>query len=167
MVIPRALRGAWWGRDADKLGLAAVTNGLSADHERHLELGGKGFLLGDGTLRYGRETIVETYYTAPVYRGVSLTADGQVIVKPGYNIDGLAASRDPARDQRPPMMFARGDAIACVHTSVIAERPGIGGAALSVGKNATAANRCATGTNRRVASGSCSIARGCSGPRGM
>jgi len=81
------LRGTWWGRDADKLGLAAVTNGLSADHERHLELGGKGFVLGDGMLHYGRETIVEAYYAAPVYRGISLTVDSQLIVNPGYNID--------------------------------------------------------------------------------
>jgi hypothetical protein len=81
------LRGAWWHRDADKLGLAFVTNGLSADHERYLELGGKGFLLGDGTLHYGRETIVETYYNARVYRGVSVAADGQLVVNPGYNTD--------------------------------------------------------------------------------
>jgi high affinity Mn2+ porin len=87
LAIGGDLRGTWWARDADKLGLAVVTNGLSADHERYLALGGKGFLLGDGTLHYGRETIVETYYTARVYRGVSVSADGQLVVDPGYNTD--------------------------------------------------------------------------------
>ncbi|HET9626157.1 MAG TPA: carbohydrate porin [Kofleriaceae bacterium] len=81
------VRGTWWGRGADKLGLAAVTNGLSDGHARYLQLGGKGFLLGDGNLHYARETVVEAYYTARVYRGVSLAADGQVIVDPGFNAD--------------------------------------------------------------------------------
>jgi hypothetical protein len=81
------LRGAWWRRPQDKIGLAFVSNGLSADHRRYLELGGKGFILGDGGLRYGRETIVETYYNFSMYRGVSLSADVQVIGNPGYNRD--------------------------------------------------------------------------------
>ncbi|HEX4418784.1 MAG TPA: carbohydrate porin [Kofleriaceae bacterium] len=79
------LRGAPWGRAADKLGLAVVTDGLSADHRRYLALGGKGFLLGDGALSYGRETIAEAYYTARLYRGVFVSADAQLIVNPGYN----------------------------------------------------------------------------------
>lgn len=81
------LRGAWWGRGADKLGLAAVSNGLATDHARYLELGGHGFLLGDGALHYGRELIVEAYYNARVYRGISLAADAQLVVHPGYNAD--------------------------------------------------------------------------------
>src|SRR5262249_54201877 len=55
---------------ADKLGLAAVTNGLSELHRTYLALGGNGFLLGDGRLHYGREDIIEAYYTARAYRGV-------------------------------------------------------------------------------------------------
>jgi high affinity Mn2+ porin len=81
------LRGAPWHRDADKLGLAAVTSGLADDHRRYLARGGKGFLLGDGRLRYGRETLVEAYYTARAYRGVSIAADLQLIARPGYNAD--------------------------------------------------------------------------------
>lgn len=52
-----------------------------------LTLGGKGFLLGDGRLRYGRETIVETYYTAQVHHGTFVAADLQLIARPGYNRD--------------------------------------------------------------------------------
>ncbi|MFT3774821.1 MAG: carbohydrate porin [Minicystis sp.] len=81
------LRGAWWRRPGDKVGLALATNGLSADHRRYLALGGKGFLLGDGKLTYGRENIVETYYNAALYRGVSAALDMQVIQNPGYNRD--------------------------------------------------------------------------------
>ena len=34
---------------------------------------------------YGRENLVETYYTAHVYRGLYLGPDLQCIVNPGYN----------------------------------------------------------------------------------
>jgi hypothetical protein len=56
-------------------------------HRTYLALGGKGFLLGDGMLHYGREDIVETYYTARAYRGVSPSLDVQLIERPGYNRD--------------------------------------------------------------------------------
>jgi carbohydrate-selective porin OprB len=70
-----------------KLGVAGVTNGLSEDHRTYLALGGKGFLLGDGKLRYGREDILEAYYTARAYRGVFPAIDLQLIDHPGYNRD--------------------------------------------------------------------------------
>ena len=44
----------------DKLGGVFVSNGISADHQKYLALGGLGFLLGDGALNYGRENIVES-----------------------------------------------------------------------------------------------------------
>ncbi|HEY0192224.1 MAG TPA: carbohydrate porin [Kofleriaceae bacterium] len=81
------LRGTAWGRAADKLGAALVSSGLSQDHREYLALGGSGFLLGDGALSYGRETIAEAYYTARVYRGVFVAADVQLVVHPGYNVD--------------------------------------------------------------------------------
>jgi hypothetical protein len=70
-----------------KLGLAAVTNGISRSHRDYLALGGKGFLLGDGRLRYGREDIVEAYYTVRAYRGVFPAVDVQGIEHPGYNVE--------------------------------------------------------------------------------
>lgn len=81
------VRGTPWHREGDKIGLAAVTNGLASDHHRYLELGGKGFLLGDGRLHYGRETILEAYYNARTYRGVFVAVDLQLVVNPGYNRD--------------------------------------------------------------------------------
>ena len=71
----------------DRIGVAVVSNGLSQEHREYLRLGGLGFLLGDGTLRYGRETIVESYYAAGIGRGVSLSAGLQHVVHPGYNRD--------------------------------------------------------------------------------
>ena len=46
-----------------------------------------GFLMGDGGLNYGRENILETYYTAHVWRGIYLAPGLQRIVNPGYNRD--------------------------------------------------------------------------------
>jgi high affinity Mn2+ porin len=81
------LSGALWNRSADRLGVAVVSNGLSGPHREYLTLGGLGFLLGDGTLRYGREDILETYYTARLWRGLSAAAGLQYIDHPGYNRD--------------------------------------------------------------------------------
>ncbi len=87
VAVGADLRGSWWKRARDKVGLALVTNGLSADHRRYLALGGHGFLLGDGALKYGRENILETYYNFAIHRGISAAMDVQVIENPGYNRD--------------------------------------------------------------------------------
>jgi high affinity Mn2+ porin len=77
--------GALWGRANDRVGLALVTNGLSAEHREYLALGGLGFLLGDGKLSYARECIAETYYTLFIGWGLFLALDAQGIANPGYN----------------------------------------------------------------------------------
>lgn len=81
------LAGYHWRRLLDRLGVAVVGDGISGDHRRYLELGGKGFMLGDGGLRYGTEEIFETYYTAHLWRGIFASADLQHIANPGYNRD--------------------------------------------------------------------------------
>jgi len=80
-------RGAWWHRKQDRAGIAVVTNGICKDHQEYLRLGGLGFLLGDGNLNYGRENILESYYTAHVWRGIYLAPGVQHINDPGYNRD--------------------------------------------------------------------------------
>ena len=79
--------GKQWHRSYDKAGLAFITNGISGDHREYLKLGGLGFLLGDGTLTYGRENIVEAYYNAHFWRGVYGALDLQHFTNPGYNRD--------------------------------------------------------------------------------
>ena len=81
------IAGTRWLRPLDRAGVAMVSNGLSAPHREYLALGGLGFLLGDGGLRYGRENIVEAYYTAHAWRGVSASGGLQFVDHPGYNQD--------------------------------------------------------------------------------
>jgi hypothetical protein len=81
------VRGGLWHRKQDRAGFAFVSNGIKKDHQVYLAHGGEGFLLGDGGLRYGRENIVESYYTAHVWRGIYLAPGVQHINDPGYNRD--------------------------------------------------------------------------------
>jgi high affinity Mn2+ porin len=79
--------GARWGRRADRMGLAFVSNGINHEHARYLGYGGFGFLLGDGQLNYGRENILESYYTLHLWRGIFPAVGLQYMVNPGYNRD--------------------------------------------------------------------------------
>ena len=81
------LAGNAWHRTLDKIGTVFVTNGISADHQHYLALGGLGFLLGDGALNYGRENIIESYYNAHLWRGIFGGVEIQHIDHPGYNRD--------------------------------------------------------------------------------
>jgi len=79
--------GAKWHRRQDRAGIAFVTNGIKKDHQNYLAAGGYGFLIGDGHLNYARENILESYYTAHVWRGIYLAPGLQYVVNPGYNRD--------------------------------------------------------------------------------
>jgi high affinity Mn2+ porin len=79
--------GTSWGRPVDKVGVAFVTNAISKDHWEYLKLGGHGFILGDGTLNYGRENILETYYNLHVWRGLYYALGYSFVDNPGYNRD--------------------------------------------------------------------------------
>jgi len=81
------LQGSKWKRPKDRLGVAMLVNAISGDHREYLALGGLGFLLGDGSLTYGREEIFESYYTLHAWRDLSVSADAQRIWNPGYNRD--------------------------------------------------------------------------------
>lgn len=79
--------GRRWGRKFDRAGAVFVSNGISRDHQKYLALGGYGFLLGDGRLTYGRETIEEAYYTVHLWRGAYPSVGVEHINNPGYNRD--------------------------------------------------------------------------------
>jgi carbohydrate-selective porin OprB len=79
--------GSWWRRKQVRAGIAFVTNAIKKDHQNYLAAGGLGFLLGDGRLNYGRENILESYYTVHVWRGIYLAPGVQHISDPGYNRD--------------------------------------------------------------------------------
>lgn len=86
------LSGAHWARPADHFSVAVAVNGLSGDHRAYLAAGGNGFMLGDGALNYGREQILEAYYSVTPFDHVTLSPDLQLVHNPGYNRD-----RGPAR----------------------------------------------------------------------
>ncbi len=77
--------GSMWNRRYDRAGAAFVSNGITSEHARYLGYGGLGLILGDGKLSYAREHLMETYYTAHLWRGLFLGPDLQLIVHPGYN----------------------------------------------------------------------------------
>ncbi len=87
ILVGVGANGKPWRRKLDRAGVALASNGISGDHKEYLALGGRGFLLGDGRLAYGREQIVEFYYTVHVWRGVFGSLDLQHITNPGYNRD--------------------------------------------------------------------------------
>jgi len=82
-----SLAGSRWKRRRDCLGAAFVENGISKDHREYLAAGGKGFIIGDGRLNYGREEILETYYSVSLGKGFSLSPDFQWVENPAYNCD--------------------------------------------------------------------------------
>lgn len=79
--------GHTWNRPNDKIGVAFVSNAIKRDHQNYLHYGGRGFLLGDGNLTYGRENILEWYYNAHLWRGLYAMVGGSFIAHPGYNRD--------------------------------------------------------------------------------
>lgn len=78
-------RGSRWHRPLDRAGALFVSNGISAAHQSYLANGGLGFILGDGGLTYGRETIEEAFYAAHIWRGAYFSFDLQHVNNPGYN----------------------------------------------------------------------------------
>jgi high affinity Mn2+ porin len=88
LAVGASLGGKGWHREADRIGLATVVNGISKARERYLADGGLGILIGDGALPHpGEEWITEAYYSAAVAKGFALSADYQRVVHPGYNRD--------------------------------------------------------------------------------
>ena len=82
-----SIKGSRWGRPDDTAGIGGAINGLSAAHRDFLAAGGLGLLIGDGQLNYRPERILEAYYAYSVIKGVTLTADYQLITNPAYNAD--------------------------------------------------------------------------------
>ena len=82
-----SLKGSRWKRKDDVIGIAAVINGISAEHRNFLKAGGYGFIIGDGNLNYAHEAILETYYNAKLFSAFWLTLDYQFVNHPAYNED--------------------------------------------------------------------------------
>jgi len=82
-----SIKGSYWGRETDTIGLGGAINGLSAAHRDFLAAGGLGLLIGDGRINYRTEKILEAYYAYSVNKSTTLTFDYQLIANPAYNAD--------------------------------------------------------------------------------
>ena len=88
VVIGTSVRGLLWHRPEDTVGMAVIDNGISAEREEYLNLGGLGILVGDGKLPHpGPEQILETYYNLGVLARAHLSLDYQWVKNLGYNTD--------------------------------------------------------------------------------
>jgi high affinity Mn2+ porin len=87
-----SIKGSYWGRPSDTIGVGGAINGLSEANRNFLAAGGLGLLIGDGQLNYGTERILETYYAYAVDKNLTVTADYQLVVNPAYNADRGPAS---------------------------------------------------------------------------
>jgi high affinity Mn2+ porin len=81
-----SIKGDFWRRPDDTIGLAGMINGISRDAQKFLAAGGSGILAGDGALDYGIEQGLEAYYNMRVWRNIHATADYQYFANPAYNI---------------------------------------------------------------------------------
>jgi high affinity Mn2+ porin len=82
-----SIKGEAWHRPDDTFGLAGAANGLSHVHQEFFEDGGTGILAGDGTLNYGWEKILETYYDFQIWKTIHAAVDYQFITDPAFNRD--------------------------------------------------------------------------------
>jgi high affinity Mn2+ porin len=82
-----AIKGSYWGRPSDTIGIGGAINGLSGAHRDFLAAGGLGLLIGDGRLNYRPEQILEAYYAFAIDKHFTFTADYQLITNPAYNAD--------------------------------------------------------------------------------
>jgi high affinity Mn2+ porin len=86
--VGTSIKGLAWHRADDTVGVAVIDNGISAEREEYLNLGGLGILIGDGRLPHpGAEQILETYYNVGVLAWAHVTLDYQWVKNPAYNTD--------------------------------------------------------------------------------
>ena len=60
---------------------------LGSAHRDYLAAGGLGAFLGDGALNYGKEQLVEVFYSLQLVKHLWISPDFQYIRNPGYNRD--------------------------------------------------------------------------------
>lgn len=81
------INGTQWKRKNDAYGIALAMNNISSEHKKYLNAGGYGFIIGDGKLNYGAESIIETYYRFQLTSFLQISADYQMVFNPAYNKD--------------------------------------------------------------------------------
>ena len=69
-TVGMSVIGKRWHREFDTVASELTASGISGVHAVYLANGGHDFLIGDGKLRYGPETIWESYYSARLFAGI-------------------------------------------------------------------------------------------------
>jgi len=82
-----SLKGEFWARPNDTVGLGGVLNAISRVHQDFFAAGGTGILAGDGALNYRPEESLETYYEVHLWKTIYGTVDYQFVNNPAYNHD--------------------------------------------------------------------------------
>jgi len=82
-----SLKGGYWQRPTDTVGLGGVLNAISREQHEFYAAGGTGILAGDGQLNYGVEKSFEVYYDLQVWKTFHATLDYQFVSNPAYNRD--------------------------------------------------------------------------------
>ena len=80
-----SIKGTSWSRPHDTLGMGYAINGISASEIAYLQQGGMTAFIGDHNISYKTEQIFEAYYSAQVYKDLSISVDYQRIANPAYN----------------------------------------------------------------------------------
>lgn len=87
LALGVSLGGALWKRPDDALGFGVAFSGLNADHRDYLAAGGLGFMLGDGRLTYGAESVIDAFYRFQVVRFFAVSAEFQRYANLAFNKD--------------------------------------------------------------------------------
>ena len=82
-----SITGSRWHREGDTVATLLTFSGLSGVHSTYLSHGGLDFLIGDGALRYGLETVWESYYSARLWKIFWTSIDVMHVSNPAYNRD--------------------------------------------------------------------------------
>jgi len=80
-----SIKGEFWNRPDDTIGVAGVISGISHDNQLYLAAGGLGILDGDGALDYAKEKVLETYYDGKLTRHLHGALDYQFVADPAFN----------------------------------------------------------------------------------
>ena len=86
-TIGVSVNGRPWRRPFDTVATEFTAAGISGVHAVYLAEGGHDFLIGDGALRYGPESIEESYYSARLVKWLFASFDLQHVANPAYNRD--------------------------------------------------------------------------------
>lgn len=80
-----SLKGEYWHRSDDLLGVSLKGNALSTDRRAYLQAGGVSVFNIQGMFQYHPEIIFETFYNWQFAEGKQLTLDYQHVTNPSYN----------------------------------------------------------------------------------